>query len=37
MSNANQPNNSDDSEFLAEVIDLMEENNIEFPKSNPDK
>ena len=37
MSNPNPQDNSDDSEFLKDVIYLMEVNNIETPKSNPDK
>lgn len=33
------PNDDDytDSDFLQDVIDIMEINGIEFPKSNPDK
>jgi hypothetical protein len=26
-----------DSDFLEDVIDIMEANNVEFPKSNPSK
>lgn len=36
----NKPEPQDDndvSEFLEDVIELMEINNIEFPKSNPNK